>query len=238
MSIFNINGKPIEMPTGWHGITVELYHAIMNDAKAGTYDCLGLITGVDPKQLPQWFGDAAITMLGEAMAGELPTEPVSLINGNELPSDIGSLEFARKVNADIAISKIKDPIEVALLVVASYLADGIDDSDIDNAKADLAGVTIPELWGAFLFINGQMKAMAEQEAKMPTFTPTNDEYRAGVDVFKKYGIFALVRQLALRYGQTFEQVYAWSYNQVMLELRYSTEEAIYTRRLHEILNRK
>jgi hypothetical protein len=77
---------------------------------------------------------------------------------------------------------------------------------------------------------------AEESIKAPEYE--SEEYLAGIGDFKKYGVFGLVRGIALRFHCTKDDVYKWSYNSEILELRYSADESAYARKLNKALSRK
>jgi hypothetical protein len=168
------------------------------------------------------------TVMGEP---ELIDSP--MIFGNEVPRRIGSMEFARKVNVDA----LKDDDRVGRMV-AIYCADGIEDEDISAAYGRVLDEPFTHVLSAAKIISDQLIALKKSEEKIQAPSYESEELRAGIKDFSKYGVFGLVRGIALRHHCTFEDVYRWPYNSVLLELRISADENAYQRRLNRILSSK
>ena len=84
----------------------------------------------------------------------------------------------------------------------------------------------------------QLNKLNESEKKISSPNYRSEEIRAGINDFKKYGVMSLVRGIALKWGISKDDVFKWSYNEVLLELKISADENNYQRKLSEILNPK
>jgi hypothetical protein len=230
-----INGKPVEVPSDWSEISYGQFLRLKDadtDAKI-----LSVFTGVDSHH----FEDIAPNVLQAILLptyelGELPTIDNPLILGKPVPTSIGKMEYARKVNCDNLQRKYEDE-EVVGRMVAIYCADGIEDEDIEAMHEQLFNEPITQVISAGKVISDQLVELQKSEEKMPSPQYENEEIRAGIKEFAKYGVFGLVREIALRHKCTMESVYKWPYNSVLLELRISAEENAYQRKLNKILSR-
>lgn len=231
-----INGNPVEVPSDWSEITYGQFLRLKyadTDAKI-----LSVFTGVDSRH----FEDIAPNVLQAILLptyelGEVPTVDSPLILGKPVPKSIGKMEYARKVNCDNLQSKYEDE-EMVGRMVAIYCADGIEDEDIDATHERLLNEPITQVISAGKVISEQLVELQKSEEKIPSPQYENEEIRAGIKEFAKYGVFGLVRGISLRHGCTMESVYKWPYNSVLLELRISSEENAYQRKLNKIMSKQ
>lgn len=231
-----INGQHVTIPATWEEVTLKQAIAL-NLAKTDA-EVLNAISGInlaicnaiDPVKL------AAIIWPINAI-GELPTSEEWTLTLPK-PKPLGKLEYARKVNADGLHKSNLDPIEMMGRLVAIYCAKGIEDEDIDSCYSMLLDMPFPSVNDAGRFMLNQLEEMGKAEATIRAPEYESEEWQAGIDDFKKYGTFGLVRGISLRHHCTDEDVYRWSYNKVVLELRYSADENAYQRKLNKILSNK
>lgn len=231
-----INGQYVNIPESWEDVTLK--QAIELNAVKTDAEVLHIISGIEletcklirPEQL------AAIIWPINAL-GELPTS-----NDWKLPfpqpKSLGSMEFARKVNVDGLVKMQLDPLEMMGRVVAVYCAGGIDDKDIESCYNKVLNMPFPHVADAGKYLSDQLAEMSKAEDSIRSPEYESEEWQAGIEDFKKYGTFGLVRSISLRYHCTDEDVYKWSYNKVVLELRYSADENAYQRKLNKILSAK
>ena len=231
-----INGNPVDIPTEWGEVTFGQFLRLKDadtDAKM-----LAAITGLDVEiceQVSAEYLNAILFPISEL--GEVPEIDNPLILGKEVPTNIGRMEYARKVNCDNLHRKY-DNEELIGRMVAIYMAEGVDDEDIEETYNQVLNEPLPNVISAGGVISEQLTKLNESEQKIPSPQYESEELRAGIKEFSKYGIFGLVRGIALRHHCTMEDVYRWSYNSVILELRYSAEESAYQRKLNKILSKK
>lgn len=169
--------------------------------------------------------------------GDLPTSDEWTLPLSK-PKALGSMEFARKVNVDALVRLNLEPIEMMGRVVAIYCATGIEDEDIETCYALLMQLPFPSVSDAARYLSEQLTEMSKAEEGIRSPEYESEEWQAGIDDFKKYGTFGLVRGIALRHHCTDVDVYRWSYNKVVLELRYAADENAYQRKLNRILSKK
>jgi len=231
-----INGQSVEIPNEWSEVTFGQFLRLKDadtDAKI-----LAAITGFDVELCEQIDADYLnAILLPIAKLGEVPTVDNPLICGKVVPDNIGRMEYARKINCD-SLGRKYDNEEAIGRMVAVYLADGIEDEDIDEMYNKVLNEPLPDVIGAGKLLSDQLNKLRESEEKIPSPQYESEELRAGIKDFAKYGVFGLVRGIALRYGCKIEEIYNWSYNSVLLELRYSSEESAYQRKLNRILSKK
>lgn len=231
-----INGQAVTIPATWDEVTFGQALAL-NGAKTDA-EVLAAVSGIDlaiceairPEQL------AAIVWPVNAL-DELPTSdewtlPVPM------PKALGSMEFARKVNVDGLVRLNLDPIEMMGRMVAIYCATGIEDEDIERCYSEVLTWPFPSVADAGRYLSEQLAVMVKAEEGIRSPEYESEEWQAGIDEFKKYGTFGLVRGIALRHHCTDVDVYRWSYNKVVLELRYAADENAYQRKLNRILSKK
>ena len=231
-----INGKPLEVPSDWEEITYGQYlrlRQVKTDAEA-----LSIFTGLDLETCQQIDPNVIeAILLPTNELGEVPFNDEPTILNKEVPTSIGKLQYARKVNCDNLHRKYKDE-ELIGRMVAIYCADGIEDEDIVKAYDLIMNEPITQVISAGKVISDQLIELQKSEEKIPSPSYESEELRAGIKEFAKYGIFGLVRGIALRHGCKMEDVYNWPYNSVLLELRISAEENAYQRKLNRIMNPK
>lgn len=231
-----INGNPVDIPTEWGEVTFGEF-LMLKDADTDA-KILSAITGLDIEVCEQIDDDYLNAILFPiAELSEVPTVDNPLIFEKEVPTNIGRMEYARKINCDNLHRKYENE-ELIGRLVAIYMADGIEDEDIDKAYKKVLDEPLPNVISAGGIISEQLTKLNESEQKIPSPQYESEELRAGIKEFSKYGIFGLVRGIALRHHCKMEDVYKWSYNSVILELRYSADESAYQRKLNRILNKK
>lgn len=231
-----INDIPVEVPASFDEITfgqfIELKQAT-TDAET-----MSVLTGIDVevcKLIPTETMD--VILAPAANLGDVEHIDNPFIFGRPVPTNIGTMEYARKVNCDGLARNYQDE-EMVGRMVAIYCADGIEDEDIEASYDNVLKEPFTQVISAGKVISEQLKKLSESEAKIPSPEYESEELRAGIKNFAKYGVWGVVRGIALRHGCRMEDVYSWSYNKVLLELKYSAEESAYQRRLNRILNPK
>lgn len=233
-----INGEPLNLPTEWSDLTVKQYRDVktMTEPHAILSSLSGISVDTCKEITPEYFS-ILLDPVAQLLDSEIPIVSVTDIDGIEVPKDIGKKEFSRKANADASFKKEKDE-NFLLRLAAIYLAKGTEDTDIALMEAQLLTKNFIKVISAGhqLFANYALLCRSESKIPSPEYEP--EELSAGVKKFAQYGVFGLVRSIALRYGTTIDEVYKWPYNRVLLELKISADESIYDRKLRKILNRK
>ena len=231
ITAIKIDGEPVSVPSSWHEIT---YGQSLRLKDATDVEAMHILTGIDlavcQRVRPELI--AAIvypsTVMGEP---ELIDSP--LILGKDAPRRIGSMEFARKVNVDA----LKEGDRIGQMV-AIYCADGIEDEHISESYSRVLDEPFTHVISAAKIISDQLIELQKNEKLIKQPEYESEEWSAGISDFKKYGVFGLVRSIALRHHCTLEDVYKWSYNSVLLELQYSADENAYQRKLNRIMSNK
>lgn len=209
----------------------------MNDCKDDA-TLLHILTGIDIELCQRIKPDilAAILSPIESLGEPELIDDVQIL-GKDVPSKIGSMEYARKVNCDALSRNYKDE-EMIGRMVAIYCADGIEDEAIELTYKLILNEPFPCVISAGRLISNQLIELQKMEALIKSPEYESEEWSAGITEFKKYGVFGLVRGIALRHHCTLDDVFKWSYNSVLLELQYSADESAYQRKLNKILSRK
>lgn len=231
-----INDTPVEVPSSFDEITFGQFIKL-KEAETDS-ETMSVLTGIDVevcKLIPTETMD--VILAPASNLGDIEHIDKPLIFGKPVPTNIGQLEYARKVNCDNLSRNYKDE-EIVGRMVAIYCADGIDDKDIEAAYSEVLNESIVNVISAGQVISEQLKQLQKSEEKIPPPSYESEELRAGIKEFSKYGVWGVVRGIALRHHCTMEDVYKWSYNSVLLELRYSAEENAYQRKLNRILSKK
>lgn len=233
-----INDLPVDIPVSWDELT---FGQFLNITKADTdAQILSAATGIELQlceQVNQELLSILLKPLIELMQEQPQITEVETICSEPFPLKIGRKEFARKVNCDAAMKKTKD-IELIRRIVSIYCAPGIQDEDIENFEKKVLNENFLVVFSAGQNLISQLNKLNESEKKIPAPRYRSEEIRAGINDFKKYGVISLVRGIALKWGISKDDVYKWSYNEVLLELKISADENNYQRRLSEILNPK
>lgn len=229
-----INDEPVEVPSTWgemkFGQVLQLKEA-KTDAQT-----MSALTGIDIEACKQIAPDIMNVILDPAAnLGEVDYIDNPTIFDKAVPTDIGKMEYARKVNCD-NLSRNYQEEEMVGRMVAIYCAEGIEDEDIESTYELILKEPFEAVVSAGKILSDQLQELAKREAKIPQPQYEGAEFQAGITDFKKYGVWGLVRGIALRYTCTMEDVFKWSYNTVLLELQYSSQENAYQRKLNKILN--
>lgn len=233
-----INDLPVEIPDSWDELTFGQFLSI---SKAETdAEILSGVTGIDLQLCEQVNSELLSILLQpliELMQEQPPMIEPTFLCDEPYPEKIGRKEFARKVNCDAAMKKLKG-MELIGRIVSIYLCTGIQDEDIQNFEKKVLGENFICVFSAGQKLIEQLNKLNESEKKIPSPNYRSEEIRAGINDFKKYGVISLVRGIALKWGISKDDVFKWSYNEVLLELKISADENNYQRKLSEILNPK
>ena len=225
-----IDGQQVHVPSSWDELTYGQSLRLNDGTDA---ELMHVLTGIEmevcQRVRPELISAIIYpsTVMGEPEIIENP-----LIFGKEVPRNIGTMEFARKVNVDA----LKDDDRVGRMV-AVYCAEGIEDEDIELTYRLILDEPFNNVLSAAKIISDQLILLKKSEEKIQSPQYESEELRAGIKDFSKYGVFGLVRGIALRHHCTMEDVYRWPYNSVLLELRISADENAYQRRLNRILSK-
>lgn len=231
-----INGQHVTIPEVWEDVTLK--QAIKINASKSNAEVLHVISGIDLETCEQIRPEQLAAIIWPINAlGDLPTSEDWQLPMQQ-PKVLGSMEFARKVNVD-ALARLKlEPIEMMGQIVAIYCADGIEDEDIERCYLSVLDMPFPHVADAGKYISERLTEMAKGEALIKSPEYESEEWQAGINDFKKYGTFGLVRSISLRHHCSDQDVYKWSYNKVLLELQYAADENAYQRKLNKILSKK
>ena len=231
-----INDQTVNVPSSWHEVSYAQFLAI---TKATTdAETLAALSGIDLELCEQIQPNliAAILQPSSEM-GEPEQVHNPLIFGKPVSDAIGTLEYARKVNCDALHGKHEDGVMLGRMV-AIYCAEGIEDKDIEAAYDALMDEPFLSVYSAATLLSNQLVELQKGEKLIKQPEYESEEFSAGIHDFKKYGVFGLVRSIALKHHCTIEDVFKWSYNSVLLELQISADENAYQRKLNKILSRK
>ena len=231
-----INDQHVSIPYTWEDVTFSQYLS-MKDCKDDAA-LLSVLTGFNIELCQQIKPEILSAILSpvESLGEPEMLEDVQILGG-PVPSRVGSMEFARKVNCD-ALSRNYQDEEMIGRMVAIYCSQGIEDEDIELTYALILSEPVTHVVSAGRLISNQLIELQKNEKLIKQPEYESEEWSAGITEFKKYGVFGLVRSIALRHHCTLEDVFKWSYNSVLLELQYSADENAYQRKLNKILNRK
>ena len=230
-----INDKPVEVPSSFDELTFGQFLRLKESNTDAETMCvltgieLDVCQNISPELMNVILAPASD--LGEVVYLDKPT-----VLGKPVPDNLGKMEYARKVNCDNLSRNYKDE-EMVGRMVAIYMAEGIEDEDIEATYNLILNESFTNVVSAGKMISEQLVKMSESEAKIPSPQYESAELQAGIKNFSKYGVWGVVRGIALRHGCKMEEVYSWSYNTVLLELKYSAEENSFQRRLNRIMNK-
>lgn len=224
----------IKLPSTWEEITLGQYLSIVRSKDNA--EALSKLTGADCSNLTEEELFAALYPIYSILEEKPPKVEATEILGQPIPA-IARKEFARKMNADLAAKKYTGE-ELLARIVAIYLAQSIDDESIENFWKLLQNEPFIFVLSAGNNIAEQLAELRKSEDKIRKPEYEREEISAGVSDFKKYGVFGIVRSLALRWSCDVEEIYKWSYNKVLLELKYSADENAYQRALTRNLSKR
>lgn len=230
-----INDKTVEVPYSFDELTFGQFLRLKESNTDAETMCV--LTGIELDVCNNVSPELMNVILAPASDfGDVEYLDSPKVLGKDVPDNLGKMEYARKVNCDNLSRNYKDE-EMIGRMVAIYMAEGIEDEDIETTYNLILNESFTNVVSAGKLISDQLKKMAESEAKIPAPQYESAELQAGIKNFSKYGVWGVVRGIALRHGCKMEEVYSWSYNTVLLELKYSAEENSFQRRLNRIMNK-
>lgn len=231
-----INGKPVEVPS-LEELTFGQFLSIQkanNDAEV-----LSITTGLDIDTCNQVDSESVLIILSpllNSLKCDFQDVDADYICGEIVPEKIGKKECARKFNCDNAMKKTKD-FELLGKIVSIYCAPGIEDEHIAAFEKKVNDELFLKVISAGRNLVNQLEGLAKSEKKIKEPEYESEEVSAGIKEFRKYGVYGLVRSIALKYGKNLDQIYNWSYNDILMELKISAEESSYQRKLMKLLRR-
>lgn len=149
-------------------------------------------------------------------------ERTEYYNGIELPKDIGECTFEQKIQA---CSNIDNPIKV--LSVYS----GVDEVNIINDN-------IESVYGAYLHLLDQLNALIERDNEVLQSTTSEEQKRAGIDMFNSLGDFNTIDLIARDYKYTHREVELLPYNLIFLILLRMNISSKFEKNYNEILKER
>lgn len=231
-----INDQPVEVPDNWGDVSFGQFLQL-KDAKTDA-DTMSALTGIDlhicKNVAPEMIN---VILFPAADMGEIPSIDNPQILDKPVPTEIGKMECARKFNCD-NLSRNYEDEEMIGRMVAIYMAKGIKDEDIESTYKLILDEPLPNVVSAGKILSDQLQELRKREEKIPEPEYESEEFSAGISEFKKYGVWGVVRGVALRHYCTMDDVFKWSYNKLLLELQYSAEENRYQRKLNRMYNSK
>jgi hypothetical protein len=102
---------------------------------------------------------------------------------------------------------------------------------------DLKDVYVIEFFGFQKYLISEIERIAEIENKSLSSEPTDEEYRAGVEVFEKYKSYPQFRAIMTTFGMTLQQVRDMKYSESLMELVYQKDVNDFQKRYTKIISK-
>jgi hypothetical protein len=102
----------------------------------------------------------------------------------------------------------------------------------------LKDAKVLELFGFHKYLISEIERIAKIENNGLSYSPTDEEIRAGIDIFEKYSYYPQLRSIAIAFYMTIDEVRELKYSHCFTELMYQHDMAYFNRRLNEIFNLK
>jgi hypothetical protein len=221
-----INKKEYSIKTEWNDLSFGEWHDIIK-AK-DDIERVSLLTGIESD---------VIMRLDETSQKQLSfcLEFLNEIQTSELEvKDIRAESFGQKILLQQQLSnEDKELLPAKALVCYEY--------DFNNFNNSLNYVL--KLPFIFVYSKGvkyleQIQAVLELEAEHLSSKPTNEQQRAGLDMFDEFGIMNTVNALANGDILKYDEVMKIDYNTVFIKLKMSKFERIFNENYSKIMAKK
>lgn len=231
---FKINDHPVTCPGGWEDLTLG---QVLDMEGKTIQEQLSILTGVDLSSL----GDEAFILF--AVVIEWLVEPPDWTNlplpqkflRQEIPFPLGSKCFGQKLYAQDLLTRKPSAFDE---LIGIYFAKVFDDKDIDYVTEKVRKQSCIEAVPVALWLRGEVIKLMEKESKLLKSEATNEEKRAGLKNFDKFGSFNLIDTLAGGDILKHDEIYKQTYDRVFLKLYRDLEVSNYQRKLTEIYSKK
>lgn len=140
----------------------------------------------------------------------------------QLPSDIGECTFEKKIQA---FTNLDNPTKV----LSVY-------SDIDEQI--ILQDNIEEVYGAYLYLLESINAIVERDNNALESSTTEEQKRAGIDMFNQLGDFNTIDLIAKDYNYTHREVELLPYNLIFLILFRMNISSKFEKNYSEIIKEK
>jgi len=149
-------------------------------------------------------------------------EKLDFYKGVQLPSDIGECTFEKKIQA---FTNLDSPTKV----LSVY-------SDIDEQI--ILQDNIEDVYGAYLYLLESINAIVERDNNALESKTTEEQKRAGIDMFNQLGDFNTIDLIAKDYNYTHREVELLPYNLVFLILFRMNISSKFEKNYSEIIKEK
>lgn len=239
---YTINGKTIDCPTNWNEISLELLLKLEGKT---IHQRLAIVTGLSIKevktlepQIDQLFGIVLHWMTRQPNFSKIPLPDEFL--GHKLPFNLKKKTFGQKLYAQQIITKAT-PAEIVQSfpdLIAAYLTNEFNDDSIEHYTQLAREAKAIEAVPVALWLQKEVISILESENKLLKNEPSNEERRAGLKNFDKFGSFNLIDTLAGGDILKHDAIYQQNYERVFIKLLRDLEVSKFQRRLNEIYTQK
>jgi len=140
----------------------------------------------------------------------------------KLPDDIGECSFEKKIQA---CSNIESPTKVLSIY------SGIDEEFILNDSVE-------SVYGAYLYLLDKLNEIIERDNTALESSVTEEQKRAGIEMFNQLGDFNTIDLIARDYAYTHKEVEQLPYNLIFLILFRMNISSKFEKNYNEILKEK
>lgn len=239
---YTINNKQVDCPVSWHEVSLQL---LLNLEDKNIYQKLSIITGltiaeiktIEPK-IDSLFGTALNWITRQPDFSKIPLPDEYL--GHKLPFDLKKKKFGQKLYAQQIVTK-QSPQEIIKAfpeLIATYLTDDFTDERIEHYTTLALQSKAIEAVPVALWLQRQVIEILETESKLLQSEPTNEERRAGIKNFEKFGSFNLIDTLAGGDILKHDEIYQQNYERIFLKMYRDLEVSKFQRKLSEIYMQK
>ncbi len=239
---YTINSKTIDCPTNWHEVSLEL---LLKLEGKNIYQKLAIVTGLSvgeikalEPQIDQLFGVVLQWMTRQPDFSKIPLPQEFL--GHPLPFDPKKKTFGQKLYAQqiVTLPTAEKIVQSFPELIGTYLTDEFNDERIEHYTQLARDAKAIEAVPIALWLQKEVIKILESENKLLKNEPTNEERRAGLKNFDKFGSFNLIDTLAGGDILKHDAIYQQNYERIFIKLLRDLEVSKFQRRLNEIYSQR
>ncbi len=231
---FATSNGTIQVKSSYYDLTVSEYHSIINNLGDHAF-ILSILTGLSTEQVNRYdFSQVAnfIDFLSEDPTELQPIEFIQIGEKEHSNIDIFECSWSKKITADklIRVASLegeheKDEYLVSDIVelVAIYTTKQkkrFDEEKIKLTRSTLENMPVAVVYPFGVHLRSQLLKIQEVELKMLKYEHTTEQKQAGIDEFKKLGVFTTIDMIMREYGwgqhKTLATEYSFIFNKLLL----------------------
>jgi len=247
------SGKSLNIPNVWSDISVYTYSEVLKNSDNQT-KILSLLTGLTESEVEKLDVGSRNLIVSTCSFIQRNFDPSEWIIPEKVKVNYTSIDpridiktktFGQKIELHSFLSeKDIDIIQKILTTIEIYfqpiLTSKPYDPDLSEAHKYMIAraINLPDAFAIQQNYTKQLFDILETEATQLKKKPTQEQLRAGIDMFNEFGVMNIVDTLAGGDVLKYEDILNLEYNVVFLKLRKSLVESIYQENYKQILTPK